>query len=40
MPPPQTESRLSTIFDLLRQMAFGAETDPEARLAELNRAGW
>ncbi|MGW1048762.1 DUF3375 family protein [Streptomyces sp. NPDC002521] len=32
-----TESRLNTIFDLLRQMTFGTETDPEARLAELRR---
>ncbi len=32
-----TESRLNTIFSLLRQMVFGAETDPSARLAELHR---
>ena len=32
-----TESRLNTIFGLLRQMVFGAETDPQARLAELQR---
>ncbi len=32
-----TESRLNTIFELLRQMAFGAETDPESRLTELHR---
>ena len=32
-----TESRLNTVFDLLRQMVFGAETDPEARVAELRR---
>lgn len=32
-----TESRLNTIFELLRQMVFGAETDPQARLAELGR---
>lgn len=32
-----TESRLNTVFELLRQMAFGAETDPEVRLAELHR---
>ena len=32
-----TESRLNTIFILLRQMVFGAETDPEVRLAELHR---
>ncbi|GAA3678486.1 DUF3375 domain-containing protein [Lentzea roselyniae] len=32
-----TESRLNTVFELLRQMVFGAETDPEVRLAELRR---
>ncbi|MGW4770701.1 DUF3375 domain-containing protein [Nocardia sp. NPDC004278] len=32
-----TESRLNTLFELLQQMAFGAETDPEVRLAELRR---
>lgn len=32
-----TESRLNTIFELLRQMAYGAETDPDVRLAELYR---
>lgn len=32
-----TESRLSTIFDLLRQMVRGAETDPENRIVELRR---
>jgi len=32
-----TESRLNTIFELLRQMVFGAEVDPELRLAELHR---
>jgi len=32
-----TESRLNTLFDLLRQMVFGAETDPQVRLAELHR---
>ncbi|GAB0102567.1 DUF3375 domain-containing protein [Nocardia sp. JMUB6875] len=32
-----TESRLNTVFELLRQMAFGAETDPQVRLAELRR---
>ncbi len=31
-----TESRLNTIFDLLRQMVHGADTDPEQRLAELH----
>jgi hypothetical protein len=30
-----TESRLNTLFDLLRQIAYGAEADPEVRLAEL-----
>jgi hypothetical protein len=32
-----TESRLNTIFILLRQMVFGSETDPQVRLAELRR---
>ncbi|KDN85866.1 DUF3375 domain-containing protein [Kitasatospora cheerisanensis] len=32
-----TESRLSTIIDLLHQMAFGTETDPQARIDELSR---
>lgn len=32
-----TESRLNTVFDLLRQMAFGAETDRSVRLEELRR---
>ena len=32
-----TESRLNTIFELLRQMVYGAEDDPERRLAELRR---
>lgn len=32
-----TESRLSTIVDLLRQMVYGAESDPAARKAELLR---
>ncbi|MFD7298895.1 DUF3375 domain-containing protein [Streptomyces sp. NPDC059897] len=32
-----TESRLNTVFELLRQMKFGAESDPEARLDELKR---
>ena len=39
--PPQdfvgTESRLNTIFDLLRQIVHGADTDPAHRLAELRR---
>ncbi len=30
-----TESRLNIVLELLRQMAYGAETDPDARLAEL-----
>jgi hypothetical protein len=32
-----TESRLNTIFDLLRQIVFGTETDPDARITELTR---
>ena len=32
-----TESRLNTLFDLLRQMVFGADDDPESRLLELRR---
>ncbi|GAA4678030.1 DUF3375 family protein [Gordonia humi] len=32
-----TESRLNTAFDLLRQMVYGTNTDPEIRLAELER---
>lgn len=32
-----TESRLSTVFELLRQIVFGTETDPDVRLAELRR---
>jgi hypothetical protein len=32
-----TESRLNTVFDLLRQIVFGTETDPDARIAELTR---
>ena len=32
-----TESRLNTVFELLRQMVFGTEEDPELRLAELRR---
>ena len=32
-----TESRLNIVFELLRQLAFGAETDPDVRLAELQR---
>lgn len=40
LPPREfigTESRLNTIFELLRQMVFGADDDPEVRLAELRR---
>lgn len=32
-----TESRLMTIFDLLRQLVEGTETDPGARISELER---
>lgn len=32
-----TESRLMTVFDLLRQMAEGTETSPEARIQELEK---
>ena len=32
-----TESRLLTLFELLRQMCEGSETDPEARIAELHK---
>jgi len=32
-----TESRLLTVFDLLRQMVEGSETDPEARIRELQK---
>ncbi len=32
-----TESRLLTLFDLLRQMSSGSQSDPEVRIAELNR---
>jgi hypothetical protein len=32
-----TESRLDTLFELLRQMVFGADTDPASQLAELRR---
>ncbi|MDO9224467.1 MAG: DUF3375 domain-containing protein [Pseudomonadota bacterium] len=32
-----TESRLMTVFDLLRQMVEGSETDPEARIRELEK---
>src|SRR5215472_8779775 len=32
-----TESRLNVVFELLRQIVFGTETDPGQRLAELQR---
>src|ERR1700733_7127999 len=32
-----TESRLNTIFDLLRQIVFGTEEDPAAKIGELRR---
>jgi len=32
-----TESRLNTVFDLLRQIVHGTETDPAARIEELTR---
>jgi hypothetical protein len=32
-----TESRLATIFELLRQMVYGADEDPASRLADLHR---
>jgi flagellar motility protein MotE (MotC chaperone) len=32
-----TESRLLTLFELLRQMSEGSQTDPRARIAELER---
>ncbi len=32
-----TESRLMLVFELLRQMAEGSETDPKVRIAELER---
>ena len=32
-----TESRLNTVFELLRQMVFGADEDPERRLVDLRR---
>ena len=32
-----TESRLLTLFELLRQMSEGTETDPQARIAELRK---
>jgi flagellar motility protein MotE (MotC chaperone) len=32
-----TESRLLTVFELLKQMSEGSETDPEARIRELHK---
>ena len=32
-----TESRLLTLFELLRQMSAGSETDPQARITELHK---
>ena len=32
-----TESRLLTLFELLKQMSEGSETDPQSRIAELNK---
>jgi hypothetical protein len=32
-----TESRLNTVFDLLRQIVFGTETDPQERIRELRK---
>ncbi len=32
-----TESRLMTVFELLRQMVEGSQTDPEARIRELEK---
>lgn len=32
-----TESRLLTLFELLKQMSAGSETDPRARIAELHK---
>ena len=32
-----TESRLMTVFDLLKQIAEGSETDPQVRIAELEK---
>lgn len=32
-----TESRLLTLFELLKQMSEGSETDPAVRIAELNK---
>ena len=32
-----TESRLLTLFELLRQMSEGSQTDPQVRIAELQK---
>jgi hypothetical protein len=32
-----TESRLNTLFELLRQMVYGADDDPQRRMADLRR---
>jgi hypothetical protein len=32
-----TESRLNTLFELLRQMVFGADDDPQSQLVDLRR---
>jgi len=32
-----TESRLMTVFELLGQMVEGSETDPQARIRELQK---
>ncbi len=32
-----TESRLNTVFELLRQLVFGSETDADTRLTDLHR---
>jgi hypothetical protein len=32
-----TESRLNTLFELLRQIVYGAEDDPDVRLVELHK---
>ena len=32
-----TESRLLTLFELLKQMSEGSETDPQTRVAELHK---
>ena len=32
-----TESRLLTLFELLRQMSEGSQSDPQVRIAELQK---